>query len=214
MSELVKRVLTGISLLTILIYSILYAPFWIFPALVTLILGIILFTEWPRLFDYKRPFFWLMLPYLLVPFFLISILHLEGYRLLNFLLICMVAAHDTGSYFVGKRWGKYKIVPTISPRKTWEGFIGGCSATFLVAVLFFTFQQLPSFAFLFLFSLTVSTLAFLGDIFESYLKRKAHIKDSGTILPGHGGLLDRIDSMMFVVIFIYFMRKVLWSFLL
>ncbi len=191
MNELTKRTLTGIILLALLTYSILYAPSWVFPLLAALILGIILLTEWPRLFDYKKPLFWLMLPYLLIPFSLMSILQLEGYRLLNFLLILMVAAHDTGSYIIGKRWGKYKIVPTISPGKTWEGFIGGCAVTFLVALLFFSFYQLPSFTFLFLFSLTVSTLAFLGDIFESYLKRRAHLKDSGTILPGHGGLLDR-----------------------
>lgn len=136
-------------------------------------------------------------------------MQLHGYAFLNFLLVSMVAAHDTGSYIAGKLWGKHKIAPSISPGKTWEGFLGGLISALGVTLFFFE----PTASIMF-FTLVVSTLALLGDLFESFLKRRANLKDSGTLLPGHGGILDRIDAILFVAPLFYFLRHSLYLLLI
>ena len=112
------------------------------------------------------------------------------------LLIVWLA--DTGAYFVGVRFGKHKLAPRISPGKSWEGFAGGLIATALLAVaglpvLGLDWKSLPS-----LLLLTVVTALFsvAGDLFESLLKRHAGAKDSSHLIPGHGGVLDRVDSLL------------------
>lgn len=119
------------------------------------------------------------------------------------LLIVFNASFDTGAYIVGKLFGKHVIAPTISPKKTWQGCFGGF--VFVCALLLFYTQFIGNTFTIttMLFALAISVLAFAGDLFESYLKRSAGIKDSGTILPGHGGLLDRLDSLLFSVWLIY-----------
>ena len=112
------------------------------------------------------------------------------------LLIVWVA--DSGAYFVGVRFGKHKLAPRVSPGKSWEGFAGGLVATVLLAllampVLGLDWQRLPD-----LLGLTVVATLFsvLGDLFESLLKRHAGAKDSSDLIPGHGGVLDRLDSLL------------------
>lgn len=105
---------------------------------------------------------------------------------------------DIGAFLVGSRLGRRKLAPNISPNKTWEGFWGGMVAAALGSVaalplLGLEWSSLP--ALLVLASVT-ALFAVLGDLFESLLKRVAHIKDSGHVIPGHGGMLDRIDSML------------------
>ncbi len=135
-------------------------------------------------------------------------MQLTGYESVNILLISMVAIHDTGSYLAGKKWGKHKISPVISPGKTWEGFAGGIALTFAFSSFFFGQTNLAT-LFLKIFPLTIAvcTSALCGDLFESYLKRRAGLKDSGTLLPGHGGLLDRIDGIMFAAPVAFLFRK-------
>lgn len=140
----------------------------------------------------------------------------EHHHLL-FNLFATVFTFDTACYLVGslcsKFWTTHKIVPSISPGKSWEGFFGGLLAT--TALLFFiTYQNHATFDLqIFLLSCAICTIAFAGDIFESYLKRSAGIKDSGTILPGHGGLLDRFDAILFVSYFFLFYKISLFSIL-
>lgn len=105
---------------------------------------------------------------------------------------------DTGAYFAGRRFGKHKLAPAISPGKTWEGAIGGGVA--VVAYGFLMSSKLPvalaeNSLLLLLLLLAVTAISIIGDLFESLLKRQAGLKDSSTILPGHGGMLDRIDSL-------------------
>lgn len=116
------------------------------------------------------------------------------------LLFCLmlVWAVDTGAYIVGRLWGKHPLASRLSPKKTWEGFFGGVALSLLVAVVvMFAFQvSFNQALWVYLLTLLTSLFAVLGDLFESLLKRQAGIKDSGCILPGHGGMLDRIDGLL------------------
>ena len=116
----------------------------------------------------------------------------------------LIVASDIGSYFIGKSFGKRSLSP-ISPSKTIEGLIGGISCSILLAI-FFAFVLNLSHPFLIgiLYGLLISLMALVGDLIESMMKRDAKIKDSGTFLPGHGGILDRIDSYIFTPSVIYY----------
>lgn len=186
-------------------------PSWGFALLMLIFLGIILVTEWPRLLDYKKTTFWLLMPlYPILPFGLVITMQLTGYEVLNVLMIVIVALYDTGSYLIGNIWGKHKISILISPGKTWEGYIGGTLLTTLATFLYFQ-KNAPTAMILPIIPITIGIClcALLGDLFESFLKRKAGIKDSGTLLPGHGGLLDRIDGMMLVSLIVYVFKDYL-----
>lgn len=113
------------------------------------------------------------------------------------MLLLLVWAADIGAYFVGRQWGRRRLAPAISPGKTLEGVLGGAAATMPVAALFALGWELTASAWLGLtaWSLFVALVSVTGDLFESNWKRLASMKDSGGLLPGHGGVLDRIDSM-------------------
>ena len=112
------------------------------------------------------------------------------------LLITIVAvwAADVAAYVVGSSFGRRKIAPAISPGKTWEGTIAGFLAA--AAVVLVAVAPTGIYAWAVLAALTIGPVAFAGDLLESLLKRRAGVKDSGTLLPGHGGVLDRIDSLL------------------
>lgn len=109
-------------------------------------------------------------------------------------LLVVVAGTDTAAYFIGKSYGKIKFCET-SPKKTLEGVVGGVIVGSILGVFFANELVSPSSAIL--VSAIVSISSIYGDLFESYLKRKANVKDSGDILPGHGGILDRMDGYLF-----------------
>jgi len=117
-----------------------------------------------------------------------------GYVLL---LLALVWAADTGAYFAGKRWGRRKLAPTISPGKTLEGVGGGFALAMVVVIAGWFALSSNGSSFAPFLAIGVATIAFsvLGDLYESMLKRQRSLKDSGTLLPGHGGMLDRIDSL-------------------
>lgn len=110
----------------------------------------------------------------------------------------LVWCADSGAYFVGRKFGKHKLAPNVSPNKSIEGLFGGLVASGVITVIIGNYLQLSGISlFLFLLLSWLTVLAsVLGDLFESMLKRRAGIKDSGSILPGHGGVLDRIDSLL------------------
>ncbi|MDE0932688.1 MAG: phosphatidate cytidylyltransferase [Novosphingopyxis baekryungensis] len=108
--------------------------------------------------------------------------------------LSLVWATDIGAFFVGKSLGGPKIWPAISPKKTWSGGIGGILSALGCGLLFHYFGRLP--LELALFSGVLSILAQAGDFFESFLKRRAGVKDSGDLLPGHGGVMDRLDGLV------------------
>lgn len=115
---------------------------------------------------------------------------------LIFLLVLLVAAADIGAYFTGKAIGKRKLAPSVSPGKSWEGVFGGAVWAFIVA--FFFSLVLGGAGLLSLLIMTVATafVSVVGDLLESMVKRHRGVKDSGQLLPGHGGVLDRIDGLV------------------
>ena len=116
-------------------------------------------------------------------------------------LLAMTWMNDTGAYLVGSQIGKTKLFPRISPKKTWEGSTGGVIVTFIVAYLLsllFTDLRLQDWLVL---AAIVSLFGSIGDLVESMLKRSLNIKDSGNLLPGHGGILDRFDAFIFLLPF-------------
>lgn len=110
------------------------------------------------------------------------------------LLILVVAAADIGGYFVGRRFGKHKLALAVSPGKTWEGFAGGVLANAILAVILSLVLD-RSLILMLALVIPTSLVSVLGDLLESMVKRHAGVKDSGNILPGHGGILDRVDGI-------------------
>ncbi len=109
----------------------------------------------------------------------------------------LVWCNDSGAYLVGVSIGKHKLYERISPKKTWEGFIGGIVFTLVAAYFIHQYTQVGSLTLWLGAGLTVSVFGTIGDLVESMLKRNVDIKDSGSLLPGHGGVLDRFDAVLF-----------------
>ncbi len=140
-------------------------------------------------FEDLLPFFYPASSFL----FFLALYHDFGMQALIWLII-VVALTDIGAYFVGKAIGKHPFSPT-SPKKTWEGVVGGVVvATIAGSYYALVLVDLP---YAIVISLFTSIASIFGDLFESYLKRRAGVKDSGKILPGHGGVLDRVDGYLF-----------------
>ncbi len=128
-------------------------------------------------------------------------------KLLGFFFL-VVMGSDTGAYYVGKKFGKRKLVPKISPNKTWEGFVGGILLAIGFAALstFLFFPELPYQVSIPL-AIVMSVVGVGGDLAESAMKRGAGAKDTANILPGHGGLLDRLDSLLFNAPILYYFAR-------
>jgi phosphatidate cytidylyltransferase len=115
---------------------------------------------------------------------------------------------DSGAYFIGNFFGKRKLVEKISPNKTIEGALGGIVFTITAVIIFAFILELYSISWLF-YGIFVAIIAITGDLFESSLKRDMDIKDSGKLIPGHGGILDRFDSLLFTIPFTYYFLTLL-----
>jgi len=146
--------------------------------------------------------------YITLPFSLLNFLVFPkinnnefSYQLI-FGLFWLIWTFDSGAYFAGSAFGKHKLFERISPKKTWEGVIGGFIASFGMSyVMYLVFGTLKIHEWL-IVSFIISTTSIFGDLVESMLKRNFNIKDSGKIMPGHGGILDRIDSSLFSIPFV------------
>ena len=142
-------------------------------------------------------------------YIVLGFLSLLGLRLAyaNFLvllwLLLTIWITDSGAYFVGKAYGQHKLAPTISPHKTWEGAVAGAVVGMLLGGLFFSLVFHVNFFLSLLVTLLVSSVGQIGDLVESKIKRLAGVKDSGKLFPGHGGVLDRFDSIMLAAPFAY-----------
>lgn len=128
-----------------------------------------------------------------------------------FLVLLSTFACDTTALFTGRAWGRHFMAPTISPGKTWEGAIGGFIAALAAALILYTLLDIANldYARTILIGCLIGFFAQLGDLFESLLKRRARVKDSGSLIPGHGGILDRMDSLVFTGVIAYY--YVIWT---
>ena len=118
-------------------------------------------------------------------------------------IFILVWTNDTFAYLVGKGVGKRKLMEKISPKKTIEGFFGGMAGALLASFIFFKFTSIYNLIFWLFLALLVSVLGTIGDLIQSKFKRLAGVKNSGNIMPGHGGVYDRLDSIIFASPFIY-----------
>lgn len=194
------------------------ALFFYFPPIILsislLIIMCIMIIELKNMMGYSKNFFTLLSFYPITPcLMLIYFNQTPEYKILLFYLFVIVFCFDTASYLVGttcsKFWMTTKIIPTISPGKSWEGALGGYVTTTLLVSFFLHTQNKVLTWQIFLLNAIICIIAFAGDIFESYLKRSANIKDSGTLLPGHGGFLDRFDAILFVSYFFFIYKNYL-----
>ncbi|HEX7316767.1 MAG TPA: phosphatidate cytidylyltransferase [Pyrinomonadaceae bacterium] len=136
--------------------------------------------------------------------------HTLSTHMLSFFFLVLMGS-DTGAYYTGRAFGKHKLAPTVSPGKTWEGAAGGMVASLLAAALshYWFFPEISLPAALALAAL-MNVLGVVGDLTESALKRGANAKDAAQILPGHGGLLDRLDSLLFNAPLLYYFALYYW----
>ncbi|MFC5044496.1 phosphatidate cytidylyltransferase [Aquimarina hainanensis] len=121
----------------------------------------------------------------------------------------LIWTNDTFAYLVGKNFGKHKLLERISPKKTIEGFIGGLVFSLLAGYLIATFTETLSTGIWLIISVIMSIFGSLGDLIQSKFKRQAGVKDSGAIMPGHGGMFDRLDSIIFASPFLYLFLQIL-----
>ena len=121
---------------------------------------------------------------------------------------------DMGAYLIGRRWGRHKLAPLVSPHKSWEGYLGGVATSALLTPAFAWLWHLKAETVTplagFIMALVVSAVSIAGDLAESLLKRQFNQKDSSNLLPGHGGVLDRIDSWLWAVAVGYYLVAWLW----
>jgi len=197
-----KRVISGLVMITLALFCVLAGGMW-FTALV-LLAAVQMVREWDGLVEHSGPGWkWAGFAYVGLP--CLALLWLRGVETdvpnagmkLVLYLMFVVWATDIGAYFAGKRIGGPKLAPRISPSKTWAGLLGGMALAGGVGLLCATFTPYPSGVSACVWvGLLLAVVSQGGDLFESWLKRQAGVKDSGTLIPGHGGLLDRIDGML------------------
>lgn len=186
----------SVAIKTVLVFSILGS----------LSLLINLYSKTPHRYSNLFQKLFITIKYLLLPFcFLILLPLVNGIYQYSIILslVIFIWVNDSFAFLVGKNFGKRKLFETISPKKTIEGFIGGVFFTIISAIVLSYFIDFLPMIHWIVIAIIASVLGTIGDLVESKFKRQAGIKDSGTIMPGHGGLLDRLDSLLFVVPFVY-----------
>jgi phosphatidate cytidylyltransferase len=169
-----------------------------FPILISLISLVFWFSMAPIDIMYKsissNVKFKIFYGYFLVsPMVIVAAIIFTQNKALLLLPFIMIWASDIGAYFIGKKFGKNKLAKNISPGKTIEGALGGFVCNIICASILVNFFAI-SFYIMFFFAIIVTALSIFGDIYQSFLKRQANVKDSGSFIPGHGGLFDRLDS--------------------
>ena len=212
MSEFVKRVLSGILYVVVLWSATSYSQ--VSFGILFIILGLICLFEMWMLRKGKSKI--ISFIYVLTPFFIVQLFGFTDHRypLKEFdpspilILFVIIWVFDSFAYIIGSRFGKNRIMPKISPKKSWEGFFGGMAFTVLSVYILNYFFDSFSMNFLILLALIVPFTATAGDFIESYYKREAGVKDSGNLIPGHGGFLDRMDALMISIPVLYLLINI------
>jgi len=172
------------------------------------LIAMIVFDKESNIFDIisKQILGFIYIPFLVS--YMVLIRSSESGHIWIFFTLTMIFACDTGAYFAGKNFGKNKLCPHVSPGKTIEGFIGGLLSCMLAGAIFkFFFISVIKWEIFLFLSFAVGLIGPVGDLFESVLKRSSNIKDSGHILPGHGGILDRIDALLFAAPVVFYVKE-------
>ena len=191
--------LLGVALLAYLIKDLRWA--FIVAGVIWWAIVLVLLATYEQGTDLYRDRKWLLRIaafLVLIPAWIALVTLHQHHPLLVLYLIFLVAITDSGAYFTGKAYGKNKLAPELSPGKTREGMFGGVAGAVAWSILGAFYFYLPATDFLYfiLLSLVVAFMSVSGDLFESLIKREAGQKDSGSILPGHGGILDRVDGLI------------------
>lgn len=197
MSELAQRTMIGVLLIGIALAAAVLDGYF-FAGLVA-IAACVMFYEWRRIVA-GWGFGWQIVGFVYALLPAIALLWVRdrspiGLELLLWVFVTTWSV-DIGAYFAGRAIGGLKLAPAISPNKTWAGLLGGMLAAMVLGGLWATLLELPMI--LLWLAAPFAVAAQLGDLFESWLKRRAGVKDSGTWLPGHGGALDRLDGLVVV----------------
>tara|TARA_B100001057_G_scaffold486739_1_gene568373 strand:+ start:1735 stop:2385 length:651 start_codon:yes stop_codon:yes gene_type:complete len=204
MINFLPRLITGILYISLVAGSILYSS-----KSFTLIFSIFMFIAtyesnvlWKKIrlknpeYNYPIPQVYVVLSMstiILVPFYFSN--YYNPYPILFVFILIWIS--DTMSYFFGSYFGNTKMRIKVSPNKTWEGFIGGFLCSLIFSIISFSYiQEIYTFWKTVLLGILIPVFGLIGDIYQSKLKRMAGVKDSGSILPGHGGIFDRLDSAM------------------
>lgn len=188
---------------------VLFVPVFIviFIGVIWWLFALLLLVIYPRFSQYWGSSLWikaLMGFFAFIPCW-IGLVLLQGYSPLV-LMFCLILiwAVDSAAYFVGRKWGRHKLAPLISPGKSYEGMIAGLLTSLIIGLFGLWLLEISytgALVFLLICLIGGGFVTVLGDLFESMVKRASHTKDSGSILPGHGGLLDRVDSMLTAIPF-------------
>jgi len=195
-TEFIKRTLSAIVLVPIIVKIILMGGYY-FDALVA-VSCMIMAYEWIRMVGDSKIWLGFGLIYIIFPCYAAIFLEQKLGPMFFLKSITLVWISDIAAYIFGRLIGGPKIIPKVSPNKTWSGSISSLICCAIAGHFIFGSIQ---------FSLMMAIAAQAGDFFESYLKRKFGVKDSGNLIPGHGGMLDRLDSILFVLIFLFFIYK-------
>jgi phosphatidate cytidylyltransferase len=199
LSDLEKRVASSIILIPLTLYAIFISKALFL--LLILSVAIIASFEWNNLTrsdeknKNKKKWFLIGFLYILIPLYSVMELRFIDKNIILWLFF-VVWSTDIFAYFIGKNLGGPKLIPSISPNKTWSGLIGGMVSAAIIGLLS-TLMFEGGILFFMITSALLAVIAQIGDLFESKVKRIFGVKDSGTIIPGHGGILDRIDGLMF-----------------
>ena len=205
-----KRIATALVLVPLVVALVLWAPEWALIGALAVV-GVLAYLEYLRIVRHEVLPAILGMFYVFGPLYLAILLRNLSPQLLMFALLLSWAG-DTVAMYVGKSIGRHKLAPVISPNKTWEGAIGSVVGSLLCGggYLLYFFPT-TALAHVLTLALAGNVAGQLGDLFESWLKRQANIKDSGSSLPGHGGWLDRIDAMLFTLPIVYIVFRIwLW----
>jgi len=218
-SELKVHPLTYFGLLWTLFFII--SPLFNYPYLKLILLAsaIVLPAIWFLMHRYREGAFlgwtWTVIGILYIGWMISHFVALRGLDSgLDWVLFALFVtfASDSAAYFIGRAIGKHRLAPSISPKKTWEGAAGGIAGAIGIGLLLVMLLNLPiTYMQAIPLSIAASIFGQLGDLLESLFKRRVGIKDSGKAMPGHGGFLDRMDSVVFAGVFVYYYASMLYN---
>ena len=201
MNKTLKRALSGAVYVAIMWFATSYSEFTF--RLLFAIIGILSLYEMWKLRKGRTSFISYL--YVIIP---LSLIHQIDTELILFMFI-LTWTFDTFAYLLGVKFGKHKILPSVSPKKSWEGFFGGFIFTIIASYItynyfdiYFDFSSIKL-PLIIIMSIILPFTATIGDFIESHYKREAGVKDSGNFIPGHGGILDRMDAFMISIPILY-----------